>query len=196
MVLRMSTSLGSGQLFHWSATDLAVGTILEPRFFKDSHFLIIVRDALAMGPDALRLLMLADDLMFERFPRWKAAGMARVDKVAHEVIFELVRAQRFPHRPPRIGGAFLFSTLEFAQRFRSQIRGNRGVILTCIVDEGDPFTADMNLVKNLEPHRPIRSEIETAEKNAERYWSGVVAEDAWPEVIVGGGRVRVLERSE
>lgn len=68
----------------------------------------IVADVLAMGGDALRLLMLSDDLMFERFPRWKESEIARVDKAVQEVIFERVRAQRSLTDHPESEASFSF----------------------------------------------------------------------------------------
>lgn len=180
-----------GTFYHWSKAELAEGTVLESRFWKNSHVLEIVRDVLAIGPDALHLFMLSDDLMFERFPRWKDAGVARADKALQEVIFEQVREQSFPDRPSRIGGIFLFPALDLASRYRSEVQKGAGRILRLSVEGGELFSADMNLVTMPNPHRPIAPELQRLEKQANQYWSGEMAGNPWTEMLVKQGQATV-----
>lgn len=183
--------------FHLSKATLSPGSTIGGRFFAGeagdaSHLMLIVRDVLGMGADAIRLLMLFDDLMFERFPAWKDGGLARTDKALQELIFETVHTTNFPDKPSRVGGAFLFPTVGHAERFRDEIQGGAGHIYKCSIAQESPFVGDMELIEAAEPHRSIEEELARIRVLAERYWAGEMGNDSWPEIVAPPNSVTVL----
>lgn len=110
----------------------------------------VARQALDMGTDAVRILLLVED--FIRFSR-RAPGeewpnLVNFASAVEETIFERIRERECQNRPRRIEGIFLFPDLKNAEKFCAEERKGQGVILECSTTLAQTLQADMNLISN------------------------------------------------
>ena len=169
--------------FHVSTNPPPAGTALESRFFKtgtDPQFVHVVFDAASIGPTALRLLLLMEELMALR-----QGGEALAGNAYREIVYEEVRASHFPHLPSRTNCVYLFDDKGTAERFRSRFRQKKGSILVCSLEEGEPFIPDMNLLVGPDVHLADAG-LAKMQAAAAQYWAGTMSNDPWPEVLVRG----------
>jgi len=169
--------------YHVSNEPLPVGTQLECKFFnRDTapQYLHVVEDAANIGPAALRVLMLAEELM-----ALKGWGKAMAGPAYRELVYEAVRKAEFQSRPSRLSSVFLFEDADAADRFRSKYREGKGVILVCTIESAEAFRTDMNLLARADVHSADAGREMLAEA-ARAYWSASMSGDPWPEVLVSG----------
>lgn len=175
---------------HVSDNNLELGCRLQAglRNLIDPHLRVFAL-AFSKGLHQVEQLLFMDQFF------WAAQRVESLMPTAlAETIFEVVRCERFPHRPSRLDCVFLFPRLSDAQRFIAEYRRGRGQIFRCRVASGQPFVADMalrNTLVNLE--HPIEDELSRMQERAERYWTGGSPDEMeWPEILVIGD-VTVVE---
>lgn len=95
--------------------------------------------------------------------------------VSCELLFELVRRDRFPWRPSRFRSVFAFGSRTIADRFVSSYVDGEAAVFEVAAEDG--FEADMHLVDAETLHGGVR--------NAHYYWEGTTdAEDPLWEVLL------------
>ena len=178
-------------LFHSSDDELPVGTVLEGRFgvlgdqpkMYEKTFA-----AYAEGPAALKRLELN---LLKLHSDWDEF----LPTYIRETLFEAVRAEQFPDRPQRLGGIYLWPTLEDLNRFNSLVpKGelhHRSNIYLCGVEGVTSPPLDLSLVRQPILLAPIDTQIRSQTSLAVRYWQGQQDQGIWE--IITHGTVTVVE---
>lgn len=143
--------------------------------------------ALNMGEDWLRIMLLQGKYLLEVMQRSSLREWADYAKWSTEAVFEHVRRREFPHRPSRLHCCFYYESIEQCRRFyhedwdgeRPEVRS--GIrLLAVALDDPAPARFDMNLYDMAYEAMEKRQDLGTAMKLANRYFSGEgTAEPVW-----------------
>jgi hypothetical protein len=113
----------------------------------------------------------------ERSKGFKSPYEIFTQEADKEAVWEQVRAQGHPHRPPRLGSVFLFESIETAQQYNLTWFSGRRTLLESEVLEGNLARLD---AKYLDCQREFWS------YNASMYWLGMRTGEPVIEVVVQG----------
>lgn len=173
-------------VYHISET-LREGDALENNHGRYDRFAEPFLQALEMGEQWLRIMLLQGKYLFEVVDRSPLREWADYAKWSVEAVFEYVRRREFPHCPSRLNGCFYYDSEEQCRRFYHQdwdgecpeIRANIHLLK---IELGDPTPArfDMNIYDMAYKVMEQRQDPTAAMELARRYFSGEgTAEPAW-----------------
>lgn len=179
------------RFFHSSDDELPIGTVLEGRFGvvdRQPEIYAMLKFAYSSGPDALRLLESNIRQAHPDYDDW-------LPTYIRETIFEAVRADQFPDRPERLGGIFLWPTLEDLDRYNSLVpKGqppHRSNVYSCDAEGATSPPLDLSLIRRTILRAPISNQISSQISLAVDYWRGRQDQGIWE--VITHGKVTVVD---
>lgn len=200
--------------YHVSHPGLSPGLVLTADYGLNRGKANVFYRACIQGPDVLAATLAAaeyaDELMGSLMRSMTPAlptisvPSANAPKWATEGLLEYVRWHHYRSRPERSRSIFLFGSVELARNLISNFReGTSMAIYACNVHQPSVmWTGNMNQTTRIDDTirqeteiRPLASVFSDLVALAHDYWRGA-GEVEWPEILVVGGSVTILERVE
>lgn len=168
------------ELYRVSAGAMSIGQRVKPYSMKDSQYYNLAVMAVKAGTEAVRQLLLTDQLLSLRLNSPSPLASTII-----EAVVESVRQANFPNMPSRLDSIFVFDQLLWAKNYVT-VYCPQGTVYKCKVVRGNKIKVDMELVK----HSINITQDPTAEMNnfsdrAKRFWQPQEP-FVWPEIMVQG----------
>ena len=175
--------------YHLSVNQLSPGTVLESRFGvsnRERRIYDIVHSAIVEGPLVLKSILLAESYLLAAQDHDGCLPM-----YLKEIIFEQIRKEQFPNRPPRLGSKFLCPTLGDINKLKATFP-ERTYVYSCEINEGVSATLDLIFARSTTNLFPIDAQLNQLRTDAFHYWNGDLSNNPIMEVVTSG-KVIILD---